>query len=200
MNNFTAVGFDFGGVVGSKKHVMPGIAEITGVPLEQLRAAYFQNNKLANVDGMPYEKVWEIVIGQLNAMTKWQEVLAYLNENMTVELNSEVLKIAADLKTRGLKVGLFSNNTKANGEQLRAQGLEKYFDPFVISAEIGYQKPDPKAFQIFFEKMQVAPKRAIYIDDTEQSLSTVGEIGYYPILFKDAAQLRADLEPLGLLN
>jgi len=197
--NIKAVGFDYGGVIGIHQNVMPSISEILNMPLDEIRTVYFQHNHLGNVDSLPYEKVWEIVLNKLNRSEKHSEVVELLRARSGIDLNQDVLKIVDDIKASKLKIGLLSNNTRENGDRLRELGLDKHFDVFLISADIGYQKPSHEAFRIFFEQLGVTPRESVYIDDSAQSLKLAGEIGYHPILFKTADQLRNDLTELGIL-
>lgn len=198
--NIKAIGFDYGGVIGIHQNVMPDIAKILDMPIDQIRTTYFEHNHLANVDSLPYEQVWEIVLGKLNRSEKHSDVIELFRARANVEINQDVMKIIDGLRAQGLKIGVLSNNTKENGDKLREMGLDKHFDVFLISAEIGYQKPDREAFEILFKELDVKPEEAVYIDDSAQSLKLAEDIGYHPILFKSAEQLRVELDSLGLLS
>ncbi len=198
--NIKAVGFDYGGVIGMHKPIMPRISEIINMPLEELKAIYFQHNKLANVGDISYRELWGIILAQTNKTKYLKEVLDYLVENGKADNNIQVINIIDELRNSGIKVGLLSNNTRSNGVVLREEGLDKHFDVFLISAEIGFQKPDPQAFNVLFEQLEMQPSETAYIDDTEQSLRGASDIGYHSILYKNAEQLRTDLVSLGVLK
>jgi HAD superfamily hydrolase (TIGR01509 family) len=68
----------------------------------------------------------------------------------------------------------------------------------VVSAEIGYSKPDPAAFEIFFKRLNVDAKEAVFIDDSASAISRVSEIGLTPILFTDYASLMQSFKALGI--
>ncbi|MCX7173342.1 MAG: HAD family hydrolase [Proteobacteria bacterium] len=47
--------------------------------------------------------------------------------------------------------------------EIRAVGLDGYFDPVVISAPLGYRKPDRRIFEKALEHMKLTPAEVIYI-------------------------------------
>lgn len=198
--NIKAIGFDFGGVISTHQSVMPEISQITGVALEEIKTIYFANNKLANLGHMSYDELWEMLLGKLGKSDNLVEVLKHLAENSKADISHPVLDLIDELRSIGFKVGMFSNNTSENGNIMREEGIEKHFDVFLISADIGVQKPEPAAFYALFDALGVNPQESVYIDDSEHSLSLSEEIGYHPILFKSYDQLIDDLTQLGILG
>jgi len=47
--------------------------------------------------------------------------------------------------------------------EIRAAGLEGYFDPVIISAPRGYRKPDPRLWGEALQVMKLNPSQAIYV-------------------------------------
>lgn len=200
MTKIKAVGFDYGGVIAVYKTVIPQIAEICGLAPEELRGEYHRHNHMANVGDLSYPEVWKLVIEKLNHGDKYPQILNCLAAYDRPDLDSRMLELVAKLKQRGYKVGLLTNNTRANGQKLRNIGLDKHFDAFFVSAEIGHQKPDKEAFLTLFNALGVAPQQAIYIDDSPNSLKFAEEIGYRPLLFTDYEQLIQELTALEVLD
>ncbi len=46
--------------------------------------------------------------------------------------------------------------------ELRAVGLLKYFNPLIVSGDLGYRKPDPRLFQMALDALQVRPEQALF--------------------------------------
>jgi len=69
------------------------------------------------------------------------------------------------LTGRDIEVGLISNATDLARKVLRRLDMEKYFDPIIISSEIGHRKPEREAFDIALNEAGAAPSRALYIGD-----------------------------------
>jgi epoxide hydrolase-like predicted phosphatase len=196
---YKAVGFDWGGVLVSSKPITEGIAAILGIPKRDLLKIYYQYNYLANVESMSYAELWTRVVTDLGHPDKVPQVLEYMAVQQTFKLDQRMIDLVDVLKQKGFKVGLLSNNTRENGDKMRAEGLDKHFDVFLISSEIGYQKPSKGAFNLLIESLDVLPQEMIYIDDSEGSLTLAGEIGYHPILFTGYEKLKQDLTKLGVL-
>lgn len=197
MNTYKAIGFDWGGVLVKSKPIMPGIAQILGMPHDELYRFYLQHNHKAGVGSMSYQDLWKFILEELGRTEKIEEVLTHMTEQQTFDLDQEMIELVKALRS-DYKVGLLSNNTKENGNNMRKEGLPEYFDTFLISADIGYQKPDPKAFQILIQELEVNPEELIFIDDSTGSLSTAEQVGYTPILFKGFEDLKDNLIKLGV--
>jgi HAD superfamily hydrolase (TIGR01549 family) len=69
------------------------------------------------------------------------------------------------LAGRDIEVGLISNATDLARRVLRRLDMEKYFDPIIISSEIGHRKPEREIFDIALNEAGAAPSRALYIGD-----------------------------------
>ena len=199
MNKFKAIGFDYGGVLNDSKSTLPGISKILNVPQDELRAIYFKNNHLANVDGLSYEELWKKIAVDLGQPEKATDISEHMHQQWSYETNKDMLALVEELRTRGIKVGLLSNNTKEIGDKLRAEGVDKYFDCFIISAETGFQKPDPRIFSLLLEQLDVKAEELIFTDDSTNSLRTAEEVGYHPILFTGYVSFRQELVKLGVL-
>ena len=196
---YKAIGFDWGGVLVSSKPITEGIAAILGISKSVLVKEYYKNNYLAGVESMRYEDVWAKVVTDLGHADKIPQVLEHMSIQQTFELDNRMVELVDELRQKGLKVGLLSNNTRENGDKMRAEGLDDHFDVFLISAEIGYQKPNMEAFNLLIKELDVMPQEMIFIDDSEGSLSKAGEIGYHPILFTGYEKLKEDLTKLEVL-
>lgn len=197
---YKAIGFDYGGVLNKSKSALPGIAEIINIPKEELLKVYYQNNTLANIYNMSYEDLWVKILTDLGHADKAQAAVDHMHKVWDYSLNHQMLELIDEIRSKGFKTGFLSNNTKENGDKLRNEGLEKYFDCFLISAEIGYQKPAKEAFNLLLEGLQILPQELVFIDDSLSSLSQAGQIGYTPILFTGYENLKSELVNLGVIE
>ena len=190
-----AIGFDYGGVIwgepGSK--FVEELSKILGVNVEQFNKAYFSFNILLNTDKLTVEEFWKLVLTKLDRQGMLPELLEFTNKKTEVKINTDVLRLVDSLKEQGYKVGLLSNLSSKLAVGLRQAGVDKHFDVTLISAEIGFVKPEKAAFDLLAQKLGVTLKEMIFIDDTEKSLSSSKEIGFHPILFTNYDRLRSDL-------
>ena len=74
-----------------------------------------------------------------------------------------------------------------------------WFDGRVVSGEEKTRKPFPEFYQILFDRYQVDPSRAIFIDDSLRNIQAADKLGMNTIHFKDAMQLRQSLKHLEIL-
>lgn len=200
MNKYKAIGFDWGGVLVPSKPIVPGIARIVDMPEEDLYRAYLSHNSKAGVGDMSYQDVWGIVLTELGHADKISAAIEHMAQQQSYELDLQMISLVDRLKNDGYKVGLLSNNTKQAGISLREQGLDKHFDSFLISAEIGFQKPDPKAFAMLIDQLEISPEELVFTDDSVPSLSTSAERGYTPLLFTGHDNFVNDLKALNIIN
>jgi putative hydrolase of the HAD superfamily len=70
-------------------------------------------------------------------------------------------------KARGYRLGIISNaRDAANVERLIDQAqLRPWFDPIVISANVGVRKPDPRIFEIVLAAWQLPPDQVVMVGD-----------------------------------
>jgi len=190
-----AIGFDYGGVIwgepGSK--FISELSKILGVSVEQLNKAYFSFNVLLNTDKLSVEEFWKSVLTKLERQEMLPELMEFTNKKKEVKINVDVLNLVDFLKAKGYKVGLLSNLSSKLAVDLRKVGIDKHFDVTLISTEIGFVKPEKAAFELLAQKLGVAMNEMLFIDDTEQSLSSSKELGFCPILFTNYDKLRSDL-------
>lgn len=203
MSKYRAIGFDYGGVIEGR----PGsffnkmICQTLNISLATYEKVYFSHNKAHNGDDLiSQDEMWRRILSDLNMSDKYTLMMSSIEEykesNRTI--NNEVLEIIQSLKRQGMKLGLLTNNAASVGQRLREEQTHKLFDAFIVSAEVNLSKPDPRIFQMLADQLHINLDELIYIDDTQKSLSTADVCGYTPILFNNAAQLREDLQHLGI--
>lgn len=78
-------------------------------------------------------------------------------------------------------------------------GFLDWFDGIVVSGEERVIKPDPRIYQILFERYDVDPADAVFIDDSPRNVKAAVALGVTALHFTDSHQLRAQLAELGLV-
>ncbi len=205
MTQIKAIGFDYGGVLGGDaeagKRFKTKICELINVSLPVWEDAYFSKNHLLNTGVVVSRRdFWSVLLTTLNR-TEYLDQAIKLDENLSasyINLNLDMIKLVDSLRIAGYKVGLLSNASASVAEKIRAQDVERHFDSFIISAEIGVQKPDCLAFTKLATSLGVGISELVFIDDATKSLVNAADCGFTPILFKSQAQLEIDLHKLGL--
>lgn len=72
------------------------------------------------------------------------------------------------------------------------------FDGIVLSGEEGMNKPDAKIYRILFERHDIDPAHAVFIDDSLPNVEASRALGMCAIHFQGAEAARVDLRALGL--
>lgn len=73
-----------------------------------------------------------------------------------------------EARVRGLKIALISNWDVRLRRLIEGMGIMSLFDAMVISTEAGFEKPDPRIYQIACERLAVQPSQALHIGDSER--------------------------------
>lgn len=75
----------------------------------------------------------------------------------------------------------------------------QWFEGIVVSGHEKTRKPFPEFYKILFDRYQVNPGNAIFIDDNLRNVHAGNELGMQSIHFKSPEELRIDLKKLGVL-
>ena len=68
--------------------------------------------------------------------------------------------------------------------ELHQVGLLDYFDPIVVSGDLGYRKPDRRLFQAAAAGMQIAPEHVLYVgNDMYRDVYGAREAGMATVMF-----------------
>ncbi len=82
--------------------------------------------------------------------------------------------------------------------ELRAVGLDRYFDPVVVSGDHGYRKPDRRLFEHALAPLGVAAEHAVYVgNDMHRDVYGAREAGMTTIMFPSGqgTQIYGDTRP-----
>jgi putative hydrolase of the HAD superfamily len=98
--------------------------------------------------------------------------------------NTELLEYYKSFKLAGYKLAVLSNAASLK-EVLDVVGAyESIFDCFIISAEVGYIKPEPQIYQITLERLGLGPDEVIFIDDRSDFVIAAQQKGINSILYR----------------
>lgn len=69
--------------------------------------------------------------------------------------------------------------------ELNAVGLSDFFDPFLVSGDFGYRKPDARLFKKALKKMDMKPQEVIFIgNDLYRDVYGANKLGIKTVFFK----------------
>ncbi len=82
---------------------------------------------------------------------------------------------------------------------LREFDFLTWFDGIVVSGDEGIRKPHPDFYRIVFDRYQVKPEDALFIDDNLRNVEAARKMGIRSIRFTSAEELEKELQDLGVL-
>jgi len=124
-------------------------------------------------------------------------------------LTDDVRRTLAELRRRGLKLGVITNGPSAmQRRKLRVLGLEHSFDAILVSEEEGVRKPDAEIFRRALARCGVDAHEALFVGDHPVAdvegahraglLAVWKHVPYWPPVIIEAPTIRALSEVLPL--
>jgi putative hydrolase of the HAD superfamily len=97
-----------------------------------------------------------------------------------------------DLKARGLRIGLLTNNVKEFGDGWRSMfPVDELCEEVVDSSHVGMRKPDREIYELTCERMKITPAESIFVDDNADNVAAARAYGMHAVHF---------LEPIAALD
>lgn len=83
-----------------------------------------------------------------------------------IGLFSDVKPTLDGLKQRGITMGVLSNYPPFLERNFRLLGIREYFAFFVVSSMLGFEKPDPRIFQVAIREAGCPRENILYVGDS----------------------------------
>jgi HAD superfamily hydrolase (TIGR01509 family) len=187
--------FDLGGVVLRTEHQAPRehLAERLNVSYEDLVQVVFEGEsaRRASLGEITAQQHWEAVAGRLGRPVS--EAPALRQEFFGGDvLDRELIEFVRTLRP-GRRTGLISNAWADTRDYIIRNRFDDAFDLLVISAEVGFLKPDPRIYELALQRGGSAPAAALLVDDMPANVEGAVAAGMSAILFRDIDQLRHEL-------
>lgn len=116
------------------------------------------------------------------------------------KVNEEVLKIVDQLREKGIKCYLASDQEKNRGVYiLNGMGLGKHFDGSFFSYELGVQKHDKEFFEKSLESLKSDPDEVLYWDDDQKNVDVAKSLGITSRFYSDFDSFLKENRKLGIL-
>lgn len=147
--------------------------------------ANIPSNDIVGTDEQDYRMWYDITkriydeTPELHALDyrRWFDLLYDTFGHATVwRMYPETESILAELRQRGLRLGIISNWDTRLKTIVRELGLHKLIDGLFISSEVGYRKPDKRIFDRAIEATAARPQETIHVGDTYEE-DVVGALG-----------------------
>ncbi len=109
----------------------------------------------------------------------------------------ELLSLVSELRLRGYRCGLATNQERNRGRYLRDEmGLAEVFDEIFVSAELGAAKPEADFFYRIQSALGVSPELILFIDDEERYCLAAEKAGWCSYRFQDPKESVEELRAL----
>lgn len=115
-------------------------------------------------------------------------------------IDHDLLAVVDQLRSDGILVAILTNGTDTVPAELDNFGITERFDAIFNTAEIGYIKPDRRAFEHVVTALGVAPDTVFFTDDSAGKLSGAVELGMTARQYIDLKTFCSHLEELGLFK
>jgi len=98
------------------------------------------------------------------------------------------------------KLSVLSNADVSLRGRLERDGIHTLFDDVVVSAEVGMAKPEPAIFRLAADRLGLAPRECVFVDDWDDNVTAAREVGMRGVLHRvdKGDDLRAQLSALGV--
>ncbi|MBI2623962.1 HAD family phosphatase [Candidatus Parcubacteria bacterium] len=195
-----AIIFDLNGVFIRSPKLSERFAEAFGVPSEQFLPALngvMARARLPNAGDsfaywQPYLKRWGVVLTREQFFSFW-----FGAEEEVPEMTA----LARELKARGLKLMVLSNNFAERTEYYEKTFpfLHEIFDRVYFSWRTGFTKSNPQAYQLVLEENRLAAEECLFLDDSPENIAVASALGIRGFLFEGLDRLREVLHEYQLI-
>lgn len=120
-----------------------------------------------------------------------QRVRAMVGNLDVFQLRPGIDGLLRRLRERGLKLGIVANQPTMARERLARAGIGDLFDCQGLSAVTGYRKPDPRAFRVVADALDVPPAACIVVGDRiDNDVVPARALGMTTVLFRGGRHRR----------
>lgn len=113
-------------------------------------------------------------------------------------VDEAVLELSDEIRAGGLRTAVLTNGTDTIHAEIAAMGIGGRFDAVFNSADIGYVKPDVRAFLHVLDALAVRPEEVFFTDDSASKLVGADTLSMRTHLFEGVAGLRRQLIQAGV--
>ena len=195
-----AVLFDFGGVLAelrAEAHLLPLVQP--RLTREKLWALWSDSPAVrAHETGkVSAEQFAEQIVGELSLEIGPQVFLAGFRQ-WIVGPFSETHELIREVALRHT-TALLTNTSALHWPVIQSLDVLPHMHHVFASYQIGLIKPDRDYFDFALEQMCIAPREAVFFDDSPLNVAAARDLGIHGYRVEGAAQVRQRLTLLGLL-
>lgn len=154
------------------------------IPREQFAARFIE---LDNRGYVWKDKVYQQMVDEfaISDITREELLQDYIHEfqHYCVPF-ANLIEMLEELKRRNLKLGIITNGKgQFQMDNIKALGIENYFDAILVSEWEGIKKPDPQIFERALDRLNASPNESVFVGDHPindvEAAKKVGIIGIW---------------------
>ena len=115
-----------------------------------------------------------------------------------LEPNEAMIRHVRELRARGLRTALLTNNVREWEPLWRAKlpEIEEIFEVVVDSAFVGLRKPEPEIYKLTLQRLGngIHGEQCLFLDDLEVNCDAARALGMTAVRYESAQQAIAELE------
>ncbi len=114
------------------------------------------------------------------------------------EVDTQVLELVDALRRAGIRTAILTNGTDTIPAEVATLGLHEHFEAIFNSAEIGFAKPDMRAFQHVLHALGLDASQVFFTDDSATKLVGAASLGMSTHHFTSVGGLQSALRSVGV--
>jgi putative hydrolase of the HAD superfamily len=187
---------DFGGVLTTPLiQSFVAFQDQTGIAMETLGLAM---QRMAERDGS--HPLFELEKGELTEALFLERIADELEPELghrpemhrfseiyfeAMEPNPPMIELMRELKGRGLRMALLTNNVREWEPLWRSMiPIDELFEVVVDSAFVGCRKPDPEIYGIVLDRIGLGGDQCLFVDDVEVNCEAARDLGMTAVHFR----------------
>ncbi|MBF4635772.1 HAD hydrolase-like protein [Agreia pratensis] len=164
--------------------------------------------KPGTLNGIAFAKplIEQVTTGRISR-SEWVRCLGELARNTAAaeewgrqpaHVDEAVLELSDEIRRLGIMTAVLTNGTDTIPAELAELDITHRFDAIFNSAEIGFAKPDVRAFTHVLDTLEVAAEDAFFTDDSASKIVGAESLSMRTHLFENIAGLRKVLSAEGV--
>jgi putative hydrolase of the HAD superfamily len=111
-----------------------------------------------------------------------------------MKLEDDAVTLLAELRERGVPVGIVTNGSVAQWDKLHHMRLHDVTDCIVVSADHGADKPEPSIFLAAAQRLGVSPESILFVGDhVENDVLGAQAVGMHAAWIRRGREWPADV-------
>ncbi|RPJ18737.1 MAG: HAD family hydrolase [Desulfobacteraceae bacterium] len=127
---------------------------------------------------------WRLSRDRLEAMPRFLAEMYRGISRHRLELYPDVKSVLDEFKPRYSLAVVSDGQSVWALPEMRAMGIDSYFDPIVISSDYGFRKPDPRLFQAALDGIGAGPEEVLFVgNDMYRDVFGARQMGMRTVFF-----------------